>query len=381
MSGPATAAGSDVTLFVDPFTHHYLGDRLFEPGTATYGGDNILGTWIYLREWFQRRGVAVFTADRLVRGERTTDLNVYVSLGRQESCRELAKRPDVVMSAFFAFEAPIVEPSLYRNLAWVKDCVKRVYSFSDAEGLAPFVTEPIGFHRFCLPYPFQTVDEETWRRTRRDGFLVMINANKLPRLDVNELYTERMRAVEFFARTREIDLYGIGWDQPPFRMGKTWMPHAVQRVQRRLLAWKHSLRPDPLLEAARSVWRGKIESKFDALGRYTFAVCFENQVLNGWITEKLFDCFRAGTIPIYWGAPDIGDYVPAEAFIDFRRFAGYAELREFLHGLTSAEINAYREAARSFVESPRFHPFTAHAFVERCASILAEDTGLALAER
>jgi hypothetical protein len=32
-------------------------------------------------------------------------------------------------------------------------------------------------------------------------------------------------------------------------------------------------------------------------------------------TEKIADCFLAGTVPIYWGCPNIGDYFPSDAMI------------------------------------------------------------------
>jgi len=74
------------------------------------------------------------------------------------------------------------------------------------------------------------------------------------------------------------------------------------------------------------------------LGGYTFAICFENMVLEGWITEKMFDCFYAGCVPVYWGAPDITEFVPIDAFIDMRAFSGFDELRRFLHALSPAEV-------------------------------------------
>ena len=46
-------------------------------------------------------------------------------------------------------------------------------------------------------------------------------------------------------------------------------------------------------------------------------------VLERWITEKIFDCFYAGTIPVYLGAPDVARWLPPECFIDMRRFGGY----------------------------------------------------------
>lgn len=38
----------------------------------------------------------------------------------------------------------------------------------------------------------------------------------------------------------------------------------------------------------------------------------------GYITEKIFDCFFPGVIPIYWGAENVTDYIPQDTFIDRR---------------------------------------------------------------
>ena len=44
-----------------------------------------------------------------------------------------------------------------------------------------------------------------------------------------------------------------------------------------------------------------IHSKHQTLQNYRYTLCFENSYYPGYITEKLFDTFSAGTIPIYWG--------------------------------------------------------------------------------
>lgn len=54
-------------------------------------------------------------------------------------------------------------------------------------------------------------------------------------------------------------------------------------------------------------YRGFVSSKVDLLRRYRYCLVMENQRQNGYITEKLFDCLPAETVPIYWGAPDIHD--------------------------------------------------------------------------
>jgi hypothetical protein len=101
-------------------------------------------------------------------------------------------------------------------------------------------------------------------------------------------------------------------------------------------------------------------------------------MLKGWITEKIFDCFFAGTVPVYWGAPDILDWVPSECFIDMRRFKDFADLRAFLTTLEPAAEQRYRNAARDYVQSGRFTPFRLATFVDLVARTLSADTGFAL---
>lgn len=45
--------------------------------------------------------------------------------------------------------------------------------------------------------------------------------------------------------------------------------------------------------------------KSDAINDYMFHITIENDKYETYFTEKLTDCFATGTIPIYWGSPDI----------------------------------------------------------------------------
>lgn len=42
---------------------------------------------------------------------------------------------------------------------------------------------------------------------------------------------------------------------------------------------------------------------------YKFVLCFENSPAKGWITEKLVAAYLAGSIMVYWGPPDLPDYI------------------------------------------------------------------------
>jgi hypothetical protein len=157
------------------------------------------------------------------------------------------------------------------------------------------------------------------------------------------------------------------------RVGKTRTPATLRRIGESLANAKQRLLPDPVYVAAKAAWRGSAKSKSQTLARYRFALCFENSVLKGWMTEKLFDCFFVGTVPVYWGPPDTLDWVPPECFIDMRQFASFDELRAFLKSVTPEQERRYREAARDHLASARFDPFRRRAFADKIAAIVSAD--------
>ena len=364
-----------VALYIDPPSHHFMNDRLFDLSTAPFTGENVNAPFVLLRDHFGRLGIPVHTADLMPTAVDEVK-KIYVSIGLMADYRSLARRPDVTLSAHFAFECPIVEPALYSVLPEVRRYVRRIMCFSDAASLAPYIGASIPMERFTWPQALEGVHASAWARADR-GFLTMINANKLPRIYRAELYTARLDAVEYFHRFGEIDLYGKGWNRAPMRLGKTWVPWTFRRWGESLWEMKQRRWPDPLYAAVAAAWKGTVASKAETLSRYNFAICFENMILPGWITEKIFDCLAAGCVPVYWGAPEVCDRIPAESFIDMRQFNGFADLRRFLHGVSPAQIARYREAGRAFLESSAYDPFRARGFLAHFQRFVREDAGVA----
>ena len=366
-----------VTLWIDPPSDHFEQDRLFDTTLTPTSGDGALVPFVHVRDVLGARGVAVHTADLLERRPTGEGVNLYVSTGITTRFERLAGRGDVILSAFIAIEAPVVGRSMYARLYDASRLFRRMFACNRGGSvLSPFLKGPVTFEPILYPYSFESVDERAWSRGER-SFLTMVNGNKAVARGGQELYTERLRVLEFFARDREIDLYGVGWEGPPYPVSRrAVMPGSVRR-----LAWEvekalRSLRPDPLLLAARSVWRGPVTSKLEALSRYRYSLVIENMQLDGWITEKIFDCMRAGCVPVYLGAPDVDRWVPSECFVDMRQFAGYSELRAYLHSLGERQVRAYREAGRELLASERFRPFTKDAFAEVFARIVSQDAGI-----
>ncbi len=368
----------DIGVFIEPISPRFGEDRLLHP-------HGIRGSYYepygLVRELFAKRGIPVHTADFLRRGEDVRETNIYFAISNLSGYRDLAKRDDVVLSALFHTEAPIVQPSVYRGTPAASQYFNRVFSFSTPAALARFGCGETTLERSLIPEPHDQVHDELWQRGGRD-FLTIVTQNRLPRLDDQELYTERLRAIEFFSRTDEIDLYGMGWDDLPARVGerRVRVPGTLVRLGRSIRRRLPLARRHPYEQAIRRAYRGAVDSKYEALSRYTFSITYENMVLDGWINEKLFDAMLVGTIPIYLGAPDIADWVPEECFIDMRRFADYSELQEYLHSLGPTEIQSYREAARDFLSSDRFGPFRKQTFARKFVQSVEADLHISLSD-
>ena len=227
------------------------------------------------------------------------------------------------------------------------------------------------------PQSFDYVHEELWQRRNR-RFLVMINANKLPALRWHELYTERLRALDYFGQFGEIDLYGKGWNEGvPYRLSYEILPGTAQSLLRTAEKLWRRVAPDPLMTAAQRAW--KESRKANPKRSRTIASRYVSRMRSfGWMTEKIFDCFFAGVVPVYLGATDIAEHVPADIFIDMRDFAGYHELHNFLRNLSDADVEGYRERARTFLESAAFAPFRKRSFVGIFRKIVEEDAGVKL---
>lgn len=172
---------------------------------------------------------------------------------------------------------------------------------------------------------------------KKDGFCTMINSGNKLNFHPMSLVMERRTAIRWFEENHPeyFDLYGLGWD------------------------------------SSYPSYRGAVKTKREVLERYRFSICYENaREIPGYITEKIFDCFFAGNIPVYWGAPNITAYVPAEAFIDKRNFDTYDELYKYLKGMSDAEYTGYLDAIRSYVTGDKIYPYSPQGFADTIEKVL-----------
>jgi hypothetical protein len=96
--------------------------------------------------------------------------------------------------------------------------------------------------------------------------------------------------------------------------------------------------------------RGKVTDKSKFISQYRFNIAFENTETNGYITEKLTDPLLAGTIPIYWGAPDVLREFNPDCFIHARDFPNLDTLVDFVIDLDADPVRQLK-----YRMAPVFH--------------------------
>jgi hypothetical protein len=135
-----------------------------------------------------------------------------------------------------------------------------------------------------------------------------------------------------------------------------------------------------------------LDSKHIILSAYKFVLAFENSIQTDYVTEKLFDAFETGAVPVYFGAPNVVDYIPGEgSYIDASRHSPrqLARLLDFLDANKTAymEFHAWRTRPVQWIrtESPLAKTIAIHAqsdpFCTLCTMIHAEEANVSVRVR
>ncbi|KAM3375266.1 alpha-(1,4)-fucosyltransferase [Capsicum galapagoense] len=84
-----------------------------------------------------------------------------------------------------------------------------------------------------------------------------------------------------------------------------------------------------------------------AMSHYKFVLAIENTRTESYVTEKLFYALDSGAVPIYFGAPNVWDFVPPRSIIDGSKFSSLEELASYVKAIANnpvayAEYHAWR---------------------------------------
>lgn len=198
--------------------------------------------------------------------------------------------------------------------------------------------------------PFPTFEQ-------RDIFSCLINANKAFRKpQAGDLYQERLKVIRWYEKNAPgyFELYGLGWEKPA-------PAYTVWGKAKRSLS---SLGAKWLGHKPFPSYRGEVREKSSVLRRSKFAWCYENTIgPDNYITEKIFDSFLSGCVPIYWGAENVLEHIPAECFIDRRQFRDTAEVHCYLSSLRGSNFEAHQAHIKQFLLGEHAKSFDSNTFI------------------
>lgn len=279
-------------------------------------GDELLLPFVELSKLAASKGVDCVTLD-LVNDWRTLDAIVFVDYPAERD-GTLAKAVQAGVPLYLiTMENAIIHPANFDRKK--HKAFRKVFTWDDVL----CEEDPKRYVKINYAQNFPR-----WIPPAHDRKLACMIASNKVNPSPASLYPERSRVIRWLEENApdEFDLFGPGW-------------------------------------SGLEVYKGTVESKRRALQGYRFAFCYENAEAPGYITEKMFDCMIAGTIPIYIGAPNVTRWIPTECFIDPRMFNGLGWLRRYLVEMPRAIYDAYREAIHEFVAGPRAEPFSIGEFV------------------
>jgi len=329
--------------------HWNENNGIFDPAKYHQYGDNLEYPFILLKRTLKEKGIEINTLDMHPLDEfdsvlfHNYPLRKYIPAGAiPEELRKAGKKSFLILA-----ENDMKVPENWKTENHI--FFDKVFTWSD------MLINDKKYIKLMLPVKIPELKEIDL--SKKDKLCALIAQNQSVEYP-QELYSERIKAIRWFERYHpgDFDLYGFaGWDSDFIKR------LSVSSITKLLCLFKPIRRM--LDKDYYSSYKGPAVSKNEVLSRHKFAICYENaRDMPGYITEKIFDCFFAGTIPIYWGAPNIKDFVPENAFIDKRKYPTYELLYEYITKMPNSEYLDYIENIQKFVSGDKIKLFSAEHF-------------------
>ncbi len=315
-------------------TKDYMQDRLFDLSNPVLNRDNCLYPFFLLKQKFADKGYDLKTHD--LHSPSESEIILYNEMPKPFSLG--IKKEN---SYLLIFESELIRPD-----NWDREkhkSFKKIFTWNDD------LIDGTKYIKFNFPNSLKITAPGLDKRKK---LATLISGNKTSS-HPKELYRERVKTIKWFEKNHpsKFDYYGVGWD---FKWDLRW-----QKVFRKLKLLNFIPKNDSVC------FKGKVASKHEALQKYKFAICYENaKEINGYITEKIFDCFFAGCVPVYWGPDNSTKFIPENCFIDRRRFKTHEELFTFLTNMSEENYLQYQNNINDFLNSERFSVFSDEFFAE-----------------
>ena len=318
-------------------TEFFNKNRIFDP--------KISGSSFYetLRDELSIYNIEIATSDYIK--EDIADLVIYENYSK-------ANRKDAF---FIATESKVVIPKFHSK--FFLSSFSKVFTWNDN------LVDNKNIFKIFLSYDFFLPVNLIHFSKRK--LITNISSNKYSS-HKDELYSKRIEVIKFFDefQSSQFDFYGAHWDK------QFTYPNLYNYVKKISLIkgfgffMKISFKIINVLKLNKfffenyNCYKGLADDKLEVLRKYKFNICFENATnVECYITEKIFDSFKSGCVPIYLGSSNIDSLIPKNTFIDFRDFKTLNELNTYLVGMDEEIFNKYLFNASKFIQSDAINIF------------------------
>jgi len=311
--------------------------------------DNFVDRFVQLKEAFDLSGYNLSTQD--INGIEKSEYVLYAA----NMPSKLPMPEDIKKSYLILSESAFIRPENYNVKS--HQFFNKVFTWSD---------DLVDGKKYIkLNYAHAFPEEINKNLTQKKTLCVLIAGNKKPKLNLDksllelDLYNEREKAIRWFElnHAKDFDLYGVGWDKFRFTGPKVIRALNILPILPRLM--------QKIAGRSYQSYKGMVEHKKPVMENYRFSICYENaRDIPGYITEKIFDSFFAGCVPVYWGANNITDYIPANCFIDKRHFSSYESLYSHISSMEDQEYLLYLDNIERYLKSNKATPFTSEGCVQ-----------------
>jgi alpha(1,3/1,4) fucosyltransferase len=262
----------------------------------------------------------------------------------------------------------ISEPVIYASESWNKtNHTKFDFVFTYDRNLVDgkkyrHYTFAIDTDFFSFP---ATVNESVFQQRKLCTFVSSAMQGMPDRLNRNSLLYARYQAAKWFGKyhPHDLEFYGQYFEKKDFHFSF----RGVSLVKKILPAgWFHAL-AKIWQRKLRRVYKGQLApmEKLKKISEYNFYLCYENiKGVDGYLTEKIFDCFYASCVPVYWGAPNVKELIPYKCYIDGQAFENFESLHTFIKHMSFETYQEYLLEARHFLQSASLQKFTVRSFVD-----------------
>jgi hypothetical protein len=120
-------------------------------------------------------------------------------------------------------------------------------------------------------------------------------------------------------------------------------------------------------EISDSRYKGNPADKAEALLDYEYSLSVENAIYDGYVSEKLFDCFLCNTVPVYFGSPTADTIYNPGSFLKLPFTGDFPALINWLKELTKSDSNS--KFINPVLESKEryFRDYNIYNFIKRFA--------------